>query len=541
MNDPSTTNNSDPPPPPNKGQRPRRRWGVWGVAAVILATAGYLVFERLRGQSHFETLRNHLRERGEPVALEPLIPPPIPENQNAFVALMAIARRLEDFSGDEFPPSYRIVGPGIAVPGYRVEALDSRMQMDAGAVTDSRGEIDVDALKKALEREPLTARRPVAWTELAKRWEATGVSVPEITAALELPYFRSSFTFTNGFEDDLQYLIHLKHIGVFLSAHTKIELHRGEMEAATASLAATWNLSHRVLEEPLLISQLVGIAIGHIADNDAWAMLAGFQPDPDTLKRLLNAADSAATQVPQSMRLERAINLNFFLNPLRTLSGVRRELADLRENDYLGVFPDLGMPDWAFKRLYVPIYWFAWRHQDAALVLARWNQLIAELERRLAGYWNESSPGGTDGESLDLFPGFPPPSNQGGWYDRWKHPLSHTSALSAESLARNVFRFRTSRALTQTALALHLNRAHQGNFPTSLAALVPEELPEIPIDPMDGKPLRYRLESDATFNLWSVGLDGVDAGGSTRPVPEDGWQTDPWNWPDLVWMHAVNP
>jgi hypothetical protein len=38
------------------------------------------------------------------------------------------------------------------------------------------------------------------------------------------------------------------------------------------------------------------------------------------------------------------------------------------------------------------------------------------------------------------------------------------------------------------------------------------------MDVMDGKPLRYRLNPDGTFLLYSVGEDGVDNGGDLTPT-----------------------
>ena len=37
---------------------------------------------------------------------------------------------------------------------------------------------------------------------------------------------------------------------------------------------------------------------------------------------------------------------------------------------------------------------------------------------------------------------------------------------------------------------------------------------------MDGKPLKYKLKSDGTFILYSVGEDGLDDGGDPNPPKE---------------------
>lgn len=96
--------------------------------------------------------------------------------------------------------------------------------------------------------------------------------------------------------------------------------------------------------------------------------------------------------------------------------------------------------------------------------------------------------------------------------------------------------FETIRRLTFTAIALHRHRLKQGKFPESLGALVPEFLAEVPRDFMDGQPLRYQLQPDGQFRLWSVGEDFKDAGGD--PTPVGAQSPNPFDWVkgrDWVW------
>lgn len=67
-------------------------------------------------------------------------------------------------------------------------------------------------------------------------------------------------------------------------------------------------------------------------------------------------------------------------------------------------------------------------------------------------------------------------------------------------------------ALVVTALALERYRVEKGEYPTTLDALVPAYVREVPRDAMDREPLRYRMEG-GRYTLWSIGLNGVDDGG----------------------------
>src|SRR5258708_23853024 len=68
----------------------------------------------------------------------------------------------------------------------------------------------------------------------------------------------------------------------------------------------------------------------------------------------------------------------------------------------------------------------------------------------------------------------------------------------------------TARRLLVAVLALKRFHLQYGVYPANLNELVPNYLKQIPMDFMDGKPLRYRLKPDGDFLVYSVGEDGVD-------------------------------
>ena len=76
----------------------------------------------------------------------------------------------------------------------------------------------------------------------------------------------------------------------------------------------------------------------------------------------------------------------------------------------------------------------------------------------------------------------------------------------------------TQRRVVVTAIALKRFERRTGKLPAELSALVPALLAAVPIDPMDGHSLRYRLAGTNSFLLYSIGLDGVDGNGDTSPV-----------------------
>ena len=64
-----------------------------------------------------------------------------------------------------------------------------------------------------------------------------------------------------------------------------------------------------------------------------------------------------------------------------------------------------------------------------------------------------------------------------------------------------------------TMAAERFRRAHAGQPPSSLNALVPEFLASVPQDPFDGKPLKYRVAADS-YVVYSVDINRVDDNGA---------------------------
>lgn len=71
------------------------------------------------------------------------------------------------------------------------------------------------------------------------------------------------------------------------------------------------------------------------------------------------------------------------------------------------------------------------------------------------------------------------------------------------------------RRIIMTAIALERYHGRHGTYPNDLNELAPEFIKTVPVDFMDGKNLRYRLD-DGHIVLYSVGMDGVDNGGKMR-------------------------
>jgi hypothetical protein len=91
-------------------------------------------------------------------------------------------------------------------------------------------------------------------------------------------------------------------------------------------------------------------------------------------------------------------------------------------------------------------------------------------------------------------------------------------------------RSRASIDLARTALAIERYRLVTGKLPEQLGDLVPQYLKEVPLDPFDGKPIRY-LRTKPGYRLYSILDDGQDNGGKDKNEVPRG---TPYDWPFIV-------
>jgi hypothetical protein len=90
-------------------------------------------------------------------------------------------------------------------------------------------------------------------------------------------------------------------------------------------------------------------------------------------------------------------------------------------------------------------------------------------------------------------------------------------AFVTRDLPKRAAKTDAQHATAVAAMAIARFRAKSGRSPKDLAELVPDYLAAVPLDPFDGKPIRYK-KSDRGFVVYSIGPDLVDDGG--RPLDE---------------------
>lgn len=107
-----------------------------------------------------------------------------------------------------------------------------------------------------------------------------------------------------------------------------------------------------------------------------------------------------------------------------------------------------------------------------------------------------------------------------GWKARIGPALGVASPYGTDEAASHLAdQHRAKLRLLACELALRAYRLEEGGLPERLKELVPDYLPELPIDPLSDRPLVYR-KAKVGYLLYSVGADRIDGGG----VQVDPWQ-----------------
>jgi hypothetical protein len=356
------------------------------------------------------------------------------------------------------------------------------------------------------------------WPKVSEDVTNSQAAVAGMRLALEKPILFFPLNYELGFNILLPHLAKIKFIELCLSFAALEELHQGDPDTAWENLQAGGRLVRSFGEhEPLQISQLVRIAMGHIAINTAWEALQYPGWNDRQLTELQQVWDSFSFMdaLEPTLGMERFLSQDVLLQirdsstNLSSFSG-----SGSSPNTLVDELADMGKslaenPAEGFKTILdgYPRYWAwkGWWSYDEELSRLQIYQAELDLVRsaRKTQAWAVSAKN-LEMTVFTIGQSFPHADHRfllsGIDSDIPKYLLKMADAEAA-------------RRLLVTAIALRRYQLQKSAYPGELKDLVPNYLAAFPIDPMDGQPLRYRPNPDGTFLLYSVGEDGEDNGG----------------------------
>ncbi len=495
-----------------------------GIFLVLMA-ASLTVTMHVQPQYEVEAYKKFLRAKGEKLDLNEVLPPSVPPESNSVDAVED-AFRLFGSGPAKIPDAMRMVAPGKALIGWNQP--------------DVRGYASGDFTN--------------TWDEFAREIEVNRPAIELLRQVLDRPELDFQLDYKRGFAIWMPHLISLKRSAQKLDATAIYDLHNGECGAAATNILTLLAIVHKSAPDGLLISHLVRIAMTSIAVTPTWEFL---QAANDTDAQL------AAVQKgwEQTGFLSDAENA-FVMERARASAEIQKS-RDSHEG-FIGMFNMGTSPsgssstpgDWNWPEMLDnftrgsrfavgEVLWrSSWNYSDE-LGMLKSDQVILETLRTMR-------------------------TNNSQFYKLdYDLMVSRLSSLGLTNASKAIFRvlnipdwgaffgdetslgnavaktlqIETARRVVVAAIALKRFQLKHGKWPETLGELIPEFLPSVPIDPYDGKPLKYHPNSDGTFLLYSVGEDGKDDGGDPTNAASSGsslyWQLPTAR--DWVWPQPASP
>lgn len=283
---------------------------------------------------------------------------------------------------------------------------------------------------------------------------------------------RFDLKFEDGIHMVLAQTQHMRSVSRMLTLEANVRAHRGDREGLVSSLQALL-ITPRALEgEPLLVSQLVHNAMNSVALATLEEMLASVEFADDELKQLQETARGTDLHagLQKAMLGERVFGLHAMRNP--------GQLGDLAPVGMLSTNDNA-----AFYLKHMAMFVEASKQPfPEALAGAEQTQQALHEEMGASGMGRIRY-----GLTAQILPAI---------------------QATFEATARGVGSTRTA----VTAIAIERFRRRHGKLPDSLEELVPDLMPALPMDPYDGKPMRY-VVTDEDVRVYTLGRNHQDDGG----------------------------
>ncbi|NNC90543.1 MAG: hypothetical protein HKN82_18970, partial [Akkermansiaceae bacterium] len=323
----------------------------------------------------------------------------------------------------------------------------------------------------------------------------------------ERPLCRYDLAWEETYAMEIPQFFSLRKVIQAFAVRAVFRLASGDSAGAARDIITMHRLAEAGGRDPLLVGMLIGLAGHASALNVLWDGLdrrAFTDPELQELDVVLAGIDPFPQRLAAVLRMERAIALRA-LDELE--ANPRRTRAMTGTPDHDPVFR-WGFSTWmSANRLGV-----SEDLQEA--ILAPGGTPVTRLEWKSFVDWERRIE------------------------HRWRGPRKTLEALATlltpapVAAGRRAYLMEAEIGHARLAIALERHRLATGAYPASLAALVPDFLPALPEDRINGRPVEYRLKPDGTPLLYQWGFDGDDDGGSPRKDPGHG---------DLVWQYSLPP
>ncbi|HAB15593.1 MAG TPA: hypothetical protein DCE44_03990 [Verrucomicrobiales bacterium] len=330
-------------------------------------------------------------------------------------------------------------------------------------------------------------------------------SLEGIHAALQRPRVRFPVNLSAGANTLLPHLPSLKRSAQALALEALLAADQGNSDRASRALLDGLRVGQTLRHDPVLISGLVGLACETMTTGAAEHVLSRGILSDSQLRELQSAFHRAAT------------NQNFYASIVGEIcmADQIRHMSASNAVAWFGASAGTSMSEViGTARLWMYVA-MGMNRRDYGVALAVLDDLRLNARRpfpeRLRGAEtiSEATQRRLSANYLPLASGM-----IAGEASTAAKDARSTAILEAAAVACAVERFRL----------VHTNR-----LPESLDSIVPEFLPVIPPDPMDGQPLRYRPLTNG-YVVYSIGEDNHDSDGIEFSRRQKGQRRSDWDY-----------
>ena len=491
----------------------KRRWKILigvGISFVLLAVS--LHYPPKHEVDAYKAL---LRNRGEKLELGEAVPAVLAKDNAA--AAMESAFLLLDPNQFKIPRAMAGVAPGKALIGWQ--------QPDAR---------DDDFTN--------------TWDEFAATIHKNQAALDKLHQVLDYPALRFQSGNFDLSKDVFPKFVPTKTAVRVLAAAAILELHDGEPGMAGTNIVTSLALVHKNEADGLEIAHLIRLSMLSITIVPTWELLEATNVTDAQLAAIQSAWEqlNILRDAENAFVVERA----WGLAQMKKARGSHKGFKDLFDPPISigsygvggsgsggSVISDLLDEAQHETRLAIgeALWRSSWTYFDELHVL-EFNQVVVETLRMMQTnqsqfYWADAGTMWPRMASLGL-------TNTSGAISKFLElpDFREIVDLGFDAFLRKTLQMETAKRVVITAIALKRFQLAHGKWPKTLNELAPDIIPTVPIDPFDGKPLKYHLNADGKYLLYSVGKDGVDNGGNpTNSSPNDTsfvWQVGrDWVWP----------
>ncbi len=490
---------------------------LWTLASLITLYILLVTLENWTGARALAAAKEMLHREGETLDFQKLIHPPIPEATN-FCAIEPLVGITQLQHADGEPES------------AKEKALKS---------------IRLNPSGKSAPKTPATGSgfdlaRPIdlnAWTKFLHETHylstAANATPAEILAALdqEKPLLRqlsdaaatrrdAAFTPPIGpGPNEALFAIRLPHLNFAqllsraLALRAEYAIAAGNSAEAVRSMQAVLRLTVAMARDPLLISQLVSVTSHVINEQSIWSMLRQQRATEEQLATLqsdLQQLDFLAASL-LAMRGELAAGYDM----LRHLKSQPEDFGMM-----LGAFDSAPLKPWVSKVAFsiIPSGWMD--HSAARLIQVEHDLFLKPAKAGTHAAHMAAS------EELETF-------IQQRSLLRVHDLLASLAVPALSQVMHRVYYTEAVHRQSIIAIALERYQLQHQKYPTALAELVPAFLKAVPLDPIDGQPMRYRIPTEGRYEIWSIAAnskdDGVKAPTDTKDIAKPSYAGD-WVW-----------